>query len=617
MTLTLTVFSFIVVLCSFMRASKFDRSGRGWVRAGHLLIAVALAAVLAGCAASKPYTLEPVKTFDPDNQPVAEPASIEQNMYWDRIDLSVFHQLEKPLNLNWTGRKVGQLVGIAGGKQADNVNALDEPPNSSWYTRRHFYDPMTPEELARGPNPEKGAGPDTSGTWTIWRGKSVGAASGFFIEDTQGDRFLIKLDKPAYPELASSAEVISTKIYHGAGYYVPQNSITYFDPDQLEIGPDATIEEGGSLRPMVRDDIRRVLEGMPRTEGGKIRGMASRFVSGAVLGPWNFRGRRSDDPNDRVRHEHRRELRGLRVISSWLNDTDRRAANTLAVYTDEQYVKHYLQDMGSTLGANTGSPHRPVHGQAYMIDQRKIAQAWLSLGSYRFPWWDYEHLILYPAVGYWRADVFKPGDWVPTYPNPAFEKMTLRDAFWGAKQVMSFSDADLEAIAETAQISNPAAEAYLLAVLKKRRDMTGRYWFARMNPLDRFRIEAAQPPEIASAEAADRPGRSRALAFDDLAVTGDLESAEASSYVYSIQHDGETLVQQTAQASSIGLTTDAGESIAEYLNRNGFAADDERVIRIQIRTRRADEAPSKYVRVYVHYPADGAPPRVAGIEREE
>lgn len=583
--------------------------GRGL---GTLVLVVMLAS---GCASSKPYTLEPVKTVDPDTRAVPKPQSIEQNMYWDRIDLSVFHQLEKPLNLNWTGRKVGRLVGAAGKKQADNVNALDEPPNSSWYTRRHFYEPMIPEELARGPNPEQEAGPDTSGTWTVWRGKSVGAAPGFFIEDPQGNRFLIKLDKPAYPELASSAEVISTKIYYAAGYYVPSNTITYFDPEQLEIGPRATVEENGTARLMTRADLRQVLEGQPRTPSGKIRGMASRFVSGAVLGPWNYRGRRSDDLNDRVRHEHRRELRGLRVISSWLNDTDRRAANTLAAYTDEQYVKHYLQDMGSTLGANTGSPHRPIHGQAYMIDQRLIPQAWLSFGTFRFPWWYYDATPTYQSVGYFRADVFQPGDWVPTYPNPAFERMTLRDAFWGAKIVMSFSDADLEAIVETAQLSNPEAEAHLLEVLKQRRDKIGRYWFARINPLDRFRIEPSETPEIAASGSSDSPAPTRTLTFDDLAVTGGVESAADASYVYTIRHDGAVGVdRQTTDAASIPLTTAAGTPIERHFDQQGVNADEDRVVQITIRTRRGDSALSKPVHVYLHYPADGAP-RVAGIER--
>lgn len=583
------------------------------------LLAGLLLAVLSGCASSQPYVLGPIKTVDPDDHPIPEPEEVEQNQYWDRVDLTVFYQLEKPLNLNWTGRQAGRLVGVSGAQQADNVNVLDEPPESSWYTRRHYYQHMTREALARGPNDLDTtgvtAGPDTSGTWTITRGKSVGAASGFFIRDLHGDRYLIKLDKPAYPELASSAEVISTKIFYAAGYNVPQNTITYFHPDQLTIGEGATVQENGKRRPMQPEDVKAILANQPRTSG-KIRAMASKFVAGTPLGPWDFRGTRGDDPNDRVWHEHRRELRGLRVIGSWLNDTDRRAANTLAVYTDERYIKHYLIDMSSTLGANTGSPHQPIHGQAYMIDPRYMAQAWLSLGTFRFPWWEYEHTILYPSVGYFRADVFKPGKWVPTYPNPAFEKMTLRDAFWGAKIVMSFRDADLKAIAETAQMTNPEAEAYLLDVLKKRRDRVGRYWFARINPLDRFRIETVEGREIAVRGSTSGGPPRRVLRFDDLAVTSNLASADSTSYVYSIYHSGTELVRhRTASESTIPLVVQ-GERVEDMLARRGATDDDERVVRVDIRTQRTGKELSERVRVYVSYPARGASPRVAGIQRD-
>jgi hypothetical protein len=285
---------------------------------------------------------------------------------------------------------------------------------------------------------------------------------------------------------------------------------------------------------MTRDDLEAILAPYDRGPNDTIRGVASKFVDGRPLGPFWFRGTRAGDPNDRVRHEQRRELRGLRVISSWLNDADRRHANTLAVYTDDRYVKHYLLDMGSTLGANASGTHRRVHGQAYLIDHRKIPQALLAFGTYRFPWWHYEHTTPYAAVGYFRADVFKPGEWVPTYPNPAFEKMTMRDAFWGAKIVMSFSDEDLAAIVETARISNPEAEAELLEVLRERRDKIGRYWFNRVNPLDRFGVQEG------TAEAG-RSSTTDTLHFDDLAVAGGLETASARRYTYQMFLDDEPL----------------------------------------------------------------------------
>ncbi len=590
--------------------------------AGLLVVGLALVG-LAGCTSSRPYTLGPVKTEDPDDRPTPRPEETVESMYWDRVDMSVFHQLEKPLNLNWTGRTVGKALGVADADEADNVNVMDEPPNSSWWTRRHFYDEMTPDELAVGPNEQDttgaAAGP-ADGTWTVTSGKFQGASRGFQIEDARGDRYLIKLDHPEWPELMSAAEVISTKLFYGAGYHVPQNTITRFSPDQLKVGEEAMVQAGAQQRPMTREDLDTLLSPYQTGDGEPIRGVASKFVDGEPLGPIYFKGTRDGDKNDRVRHEQRRELRGLRVIGSWINDADRRHANTLAAYTEEQYVKHYILDMGSTLGANAGGPHRPIHGQAYMIDQRKIPMAILGLGTYRFPWWDYDPTPRYKAVGYFRADVFRPGEWVPTYPNPAFEKMTRRDAFWGAKLVMSFSDEDLRAIVETGRIRDPEAEAHLVDVLRKRRDKVGRYWFDRINPLDRFSVEREGSP-VAEGHGGSSGGSSPApadrlvLHFDDLAVTGDLEPAGERRYTVQAHLDGEPLgAQRTVEASRVSLTVD-GTPLRTVLDERGRNGEHQRVVRLDLRTRQNGET-SAPTRVYLYLPdGDQEAGRVVGIER--
>ncbi len=568
-----------------------------------MLFGAALALMLAGCGSSQLFATGPIKTADPDREAIPEPREIEQNFYWDRVDLTLFHQAKKPLDLGWTGRRMGALVGATQRYgPAQNVNVLDEPPRSSWWEPRDYYTPMSPEALAVGPNLNGtvDAGPDTSGAWTIWRGKSVGAASGFFIEDAQGIRYLLKFDSPAYPELASSAEVISTKILHAAGYHVPQNTIAYVRPDQIKIGEGAMVQDGNQRRPMRQEDVASVLEGQPRRADGTVRVMASRFVDGQVLGPWNFRGRRSDDPNDRVRHQDRRELRGLRVIGAWLNDTDRRAANTLAVYTDDRYIKHYVQDMSSTLGANTGGPHLPIHGQAYMIDHRKITTALVSFGVYPFPWWDYDPSATYPSVGYWRSDVFDPGDWVPTYPNPAFEKLTDRDAFWGAKIVSAFSDDDLAAIAETAEMSNPEAEAYLLKILQERRNKTARYWFSRIAALDRFRVATSTDPPQASARGELGEPRSvhqpeLTLQFDDLSTPFFPETR--ATYQFEVRHEvtGRVLLQGQVTTDSVANDLSGNDSgfptriplrapgtVERWLDQHAGTAQEDRIIRVRI-----------------------------------
>jgi hypothetical protein len=563
---------------------------------------------LVDCGSGRKFALGPIKTFDPDNATIPPPKQIEENQIWDILDMTFFYQIEKVLDLNWTLRKAGKILHIAPNRQADNVNVLDEVPNSSWYTNRHFHHPMTLEELARGPFITDG--PDHDGPWTIVRGKFEGGTPGFTIKDSRGDLYVLKFDAPQYQEMGSSAEVISTKILYASGYNVPQNTVEYFDPKILKVGETAKFMERGVRRPMTDKDLVDLLKDLPLRKDGKIRVLASKVIPG-VVGIWNYKGTRKDDPNDRVAHEHRRELRGLRVISSWLNDADRRAANTLAVYTEEngkKFIKHYLIDMGSTLGSNNIIPHAPKYGNEYLVDPRTIGLSFVALGIYVKPWeFETGHINPeYPSVGYFESEIFDPGRWVPTYANPAFEKCTLRDAYWGAKIVMSFSDEDIRAIVETAKMSDPEAKAYLIKTLIERRDKIGRYWFARMNPLDKFRFERTEKGELM-------------LKFNDLAVDGKLNTAEESKYVYTLSYKKKGLHKQAIVDKPAIPISSNGERFLDRIlaGANDIAKEEDKIFSVSIRTKRGVEPSSKAVEVYFYYPGNSGEPRVVGVVREE
>ncbi len=483
-------------------------------------LALSLASVLllpiAAGAGPRPDA-KPIKWFDADNKTIPEPAEIEENQVWDIVDHTFFFQVGKVLDLGWTARRLGNLLGLAGPRQADNVNALDEVPNSSWYTNRHFLRPMTREQLAAGPG---FARPDDSGPWEIVAGKFEGGTAGFTIKDAGGQYYLLKFDSEGNDEMGSAAEVIATKVLHAAGYNVPRNSVVYFDPRRLKIGPKARVPSGdGGKRPMKEADLQAILDNIIPQPDGALRCVASRFLEGKPVGVFNYDGRRQDDPNDRVDHEHRRELRGLRVIGSWLNDADRRAANTLDMYVTEadgrRYIRHCLLDMGSALGSNNLMPHRPKYGNEYVWDPRTILRSILALGLYRKKW-EEPLPMKYPAIGYFENQTFSPGGWVPTYPNPAFERCTGRDGYWGAKIVMAFRGEEIRAMVERGRYSDPGATAELTRLLAERRDMIGRYWFGRVNPLDRFSVEG------------DR------LRFVDLAVEGGLAPGASRQWRYAV-----------------------------------------------------------------------------------
>ncbi len=474
-----------------------------------------LAGFIAGCGAGKFQTPDPIPD---DRRPGPEPEEQEINIEANAFNRQVVSQIEQCLDL---ARQIRKLIGRP--KEALNVNAFDEVDDSSWYTNRNSMKRMSLEEFAAGPN--KGAKPDPTSTWTVIRAKAEGVTPGFSIVDSRGEKFVIKFDPPGYRELATGAEVVSTKLFHAAGYNVPENYIVYFDPKILKLGEEVKFtDEKGRKRYMNQADLDAILERIELLPDGRIRALASKYLSGSLKGPLKYKGTRKDDPNDIVPHQHRRELRGLRVISAWLNHYDTKANNSLDVYVEDGYMKHYLIDFGSTLGSQGNEPMPPDVGHENTIDPHAIVVNMLTLGFYVRSWERIEP-IRYPSIGYFRSDIFYPQKYKFIVPNPAFENMTDRDGYWGAKQVMSITDDQLKAAVAEGQYSDPEAAEYLLKTLTERRDIVGRYWFSRVNPLDKF-------------EMGENSEGQQEMNFADLAIESGLESAEQTEYRCDMMRDG-------------------------------------------------------------------------------
>lgn len=380
-----------------------------------------------------------------------------------------------------------------------NANTLQEVPNSSWYTNRHYRERLPREALLRGPDVT--GGPDRSAAWTVTEGKDEGVSVGLQIEDARGDVYLLKFDDPSYPEMASGAEVVVTKLFHALGYHVPENYVVYFDRERLVPADDATYEDArGRERPMDAAFIDEMLEKVYRYEDGRYRALASRFVAGSPIGPFRYYGTRSDDGNDLYPHEGRRELRGLRVFAAWLNHTDARGQNTLDSVVEEdgrQYVRHYLIDFGSTLGGGPLGPKRYESGFEPVVAPVKMLVRAVTFGFAGNDWLDIEYRDL-PSVGRINVVDFEPETWRPGYQNPAFDRMDRADAFWAARQVAHFTDEELRALVEQGQYTDTMAVRYLTYVLAGRRDAIARTYLRHGGGVDRFRVDDG------------------ALAFDDL-----------------------------------------------------------------------------------------------------
>lgn len=364
------------------------------------------------------------------------------------------------------------------GREARDITPEGTVADSWFFENRIGEKVMTSDEVKKGN--VVGTGPDMTQPWTVIKAKSDsgGKSTGFFIKDVKGDKYLLKLDHYTHPEMNSSAEVICSRLLHAIGYYVPEYTVVYFPFEQLQLkeGLHYT-DDNGFKRPVTLDVLKSILSSSAINAKNQYRASASKFVDGKVLGPMSLRGRRRNDPQDGVAHEDRRELRGLRVFSSWLNHFDMRRGNTMDVLieTSEGWaVKHYLIDFGSTLGAFIAREKTPEQGHEYIITVQEILKSILTFGFYKRPW-IYED-IRYAQTGYFTNVDFDPRTWKPQIPNYAFQNMTVDDAVWAVTILRSITDAHIIAAVEAGQITKKTARDDLIQKLIERRDVIVNYW---------------------------------------------------------------------------------------------------------------------------------------------
>ena len=368
------------------------------------------------------------------------------------------------------------------------INTLGEVPDSDWFTNRIGHREMSIEEILRGPGDDR---PPLPGPWTVVSAKTEGLTPGFQIKDSGGERSLLKLDPKKHPEMASAADFLGAKLFHALGYNTPQNYIVHFRPEDLEIADGVTVTElSGKKRQMTKRDILGILETRPQRPDGSIRALASRFLKGKPIGGFRFHDTRPDDPNDIVRHEHRRDLRGYYVFCSWLGHDDSRSINTLDMLVEEdgkRFVRHHLIDFGSILGSASEEANSPRGGNQYVYELDDAVKQMLTLGLHAPVWyrWNYKK---FPSIGRFEHEYYEPDKWKPEYKNPAFENRLPDDTYWAAKKVMAFSDEAIRALVEAAEYTDQAAREWMITCLVERRDKVGREYFGRVLPLGSFEV---------------------------------------------------------------------------------------------------------------------------------
>ncbi|MFQ5650841.1 MAG: hypothetical protein ACE5IY_12940 [bacterium] len=567
------------------------------------LTALCVSLLVISCGSHKHYVLRAVITEEKDREPIAKPKPRRVSLFEDGVENVFVREIDEYGNLSLHSRRIVNNL-----KQAKNTNALDEVPNSSWFTNRHGMHPMTIEELKRGP--DQGKGPDMSGPITIMAGKAEGISPGFRIKDSKGVDYFVKFDVKGFPQLNTAAEVITTKFVYACGYNTPENYLSTLDPEQIRIREGATIKNNrGKEVPMTREFVDYMLSKVQQNPDGTYRFVASKRLAGEWLGPFLYANRRKDDPNDRVPHHHRRELRGYKVISAWLNNSDSKANNTLDMYVTENgksFVKHYLIDFSTSLGSSGRGAASAARGHRGAFDLLDVFKRISTLGLYVEPF-EKKPRLIGPSVGYFDSDLFDPGDYASIVPNPAFQNMTELDGFWAAKIVMSFTDEHIRAIVETGEFLNQEDEDYIVKTLIERRDKTGRYWYGKVNPLDHFRCRQG------------RNGQPQ-MAFDDLWVEAGFEGSASTTYRYLLQYRGKNLAGCFFSENKpiLQFNKEIVQAIETEFKTLPSLRDDDRILNFKIETKRkANDSWGKNVKVFFYYPPDISQlPQIVAIERE-
>ncbi|HYQ01328.1 MAG TPA: hypothetical protein VER96_21800 [Polyangiaceae bacterium] len=462
--------------------------------------------LMTACGGAQRYPLAAPIDDDGDRQPVSVSCAIRATekdekhvacapepyvspLAWDAVDNSIF----RPFARVWAVDPAGEAV---------NVNAFDEVPDSAWFENRIGKRKPAREALLRGAcTPEEMLDPAgvAPGAWLIDQGKANGASAGFRIKIDGHRKYMLKTDVKLQPERPSASSVIGAAIYYAVGFNTSCEQIIYADPQVFRLSPGLKVTDNtGITKPFDRAALARVLDGA--TPRGPLRRLqASAWLPGYLIGPFRYEGTRSDDPNDVIPHEDRRDLRGARVLAAWLDHFDAREQNTMDSWiavnskandSSPGFVRHYYLDMSDTLGSewfDDGISRRLGH--SYLLDWGDIATDFATLGTQVRPWDTVQRTPGMADFGYFNSYAFEPELWKNEYPNPAFSRASEHDNAWMARILSRFEDDDIRALVTLGRFSQAEHTAFVAQVLVERLQKILVRYLLRLSPLAELRVD--------------------------------------------------------------------------------------------------------------------------------
>jgi hypothetical protein len=466
-----------------------------------------LAVATAACGAADPtFALRDPLQVDTDLQSVSlpcrndptpkdphhiscAPAPYVSPLDWDGMDNLLF-------------RPFAELWAVEAPREAVNANSLDEVADSAWFTNRLGIRPMSIDELKRGAcSPSQFIehsedAPD--GSWVIDHGKDNGSSQGFRIRIAGKGKYLLKSDAPGI-ERSTAASAIGAAAYNAVGFYTSCEQVVYVKRSVFKLTPGLTVTNNtGITHPFDQAALDKVLDGANK-KGEYLRFSASAWLDGRLIGPFRYEKTRSDDPNDVIPHQHRRELRGGRVLAAWLDHFDAREQNSMDAWVADRndhpdsspgHVVHYYLDTSDILGSEWDWVQISRRlGYSYLLDWGDVGRDFFTLGIPQRTW---DHVAYAPGheiFAYFNAKDFDPDEWKNEYPNPSFSRMTERDGAWMARILSRFTPEMVQALAEMGKFSDPANTGYLSTVLEGRLERILERHLTRLSPLASVHVD--------------------------------------------------------------------------------------------------------------------------------
>ncbi len=561
------------------------RAPRAAALIGMLSWALALVLLTSPAAGAPRFAVADPVTVVNDTTAIEAPAPTDWNRYQSFIDAYWLRPLDHALALHKT-------------RPAADINSLDEVPASTWYRPPTDLKSATARDLQRG-NTVPGAALHPGDRLTVLVAHVEGPEPYVDVRDPRGGRLRIAFDDPDLPEVRTAAAVIASRLLFAAGYHVLPISIDRVRSDAFVLGDDAVrIGEFGGRDRLQEEDLEELLNRV--APDGEARVAVSALPAGTLLGGFPETGTRQGDPNDRIAHQDRRSLRGLRVIASWIGHTRLRTDRTLDIHLDDGgYVRHYLARLGAALGGRELSPHPfGTEGRESYWQMGTWMGNIFALGFGR----SYPPRPTAPSfhgVGAFTADGFDPVGWRSAYAYAPFREARWEDILWGARLVASFTSDQIVGAVAAGELSDRKAAAYLAGTLIERRDRIAGAWFRRLNAADEFRL-------------VEQGGDRWTLTFDDLGVRHGSALPEDAFYVmrFELPELGETLGEQSRGGRRLEFDL-AAFMPPPWKHRNDPARYAIAHIRAYDYRGRARQG---IARVHIYFAPEGGP-RIVGIER--